>query len=217
MTLRQRVQEADPWPHVASPLIFQDNSFGPVQLDDAQEDYSGCVDLSNNTVELSAIPQILVRMLRWRRWRQYEPEMVRRGYEYLPVGRPTSLILVYDSQYTHDMCVSTKPAWHNTTVIDLFRRLLKDVALANINVTWVKVRGHLKNKGNDQADTCATWGMNGSTKHVLEVAQYTYFNNLMGRMAWRTDPNDAAHDPTILDAISDAELQLQPTPDVALA
>ena len=64
MTLRQRVQEADPWPHAASPLIFQDNSFGPVQLDDAQEDYSGCVDLSNNTVELSAIPHILVRMLR---------------------------------------------------------------------------------------------------------------------------------------------------------
>ena len=95
------------------------------------------------------------------------------------------------------------------------RRLLEDVALANINVTWVSVRGHSKNNGNDQADTCATWGMNGSTKHVLEVAQYV--NNIMGRTAWRTDPNDAAHDPTILDAISDAELQLQPTPDVALA
>ena len=108
------------------------------------------------------------------------------------------------------MCVSTKLARHNTTVIDLFRRLLKDVALANINVTWVKVRGHLKNKGNDQADTCAAWGMNGSTKHVLEVAQYV--NDIMGRTAWRTDPNDAAHDSTVLDVVSDAEQRLHPAP-----
>ena len=45
-------------------MIFQDNSFGPVQLDDEKDDYSGCVELSNNTGELSVIPQILVRMLR---------------------------------------------------------------------------------------------------------------------------------------------------------
>jgi hypothetical protein len=35
--------------------------------------------------------------MRWRRWRQHEPEMAWCGYEHLPIGRPTSLILVYDS------------------------------------------------------------------------------------------------------------------------
>jgi hypothetical protein len=61
------------------------------------DDYSGCVELSNNTGELSAIVLILVRMLRWRRWRQTEEDMTKRGYAHLPVGWQTSLILVYDS------------------------------------------------------------------------------------------------------------------------
>ena len=55
---------ADPWPHEAYPMIFHDNSCGPVQLNDMADDYNGCVELSNNTGELSTIPQILVRMLR---------------------------------------------------------------------------------------------------------------------------------------------------------
>ena len=101
------------------------------------------------------------------------------------------------------MCVSTKPARNNTTVIDICRRLLADADLANIHVTWVKVRGHSENRGNDRADAAATQGMNGFTKHVLEVAQYVH--DLMGRMAWRTDTADAAHHPNVLDAISDAE------------
>jgi hypothetical protein len=70
-------------------------------------------------------------------------------------------------------------------------------------VTWVKVRGHSDNRGNDQAGAAATRGMNGQTEHVLEVAQYV--NDLMGRMAWRTDPADAAHNPNILDAVSAAK------------
>lgn len=57
--------------------------------------------------------------------------------------------------------------------------------------------------------------MNGSTKNVLEVAHYV--NNLMGRMAWRTNPADAAHDPTILNASSDAGQRHQPTPGATLA
>ena len=106
------------------------------------------------------------------------------------------------------MCVSTKPARLNTTVVDLCRRLLEDAALANIKVTWVKVRGHSDNKGNDEADKCATWGMNGTAKRVMRVARYV--NDTMGRTAWRTD-----HDPTVLDAVSDAEQQLPPAPDPA--
>ena len=80
--------DANPWPHEASPMIFHDNSSGPVQLDDMEADYNGCVELSNNKGELSAIPQILVRMLRWRRWRQNETDMTKRGYAHLPVDAP---------------------------------------------------------------------------------------------------------------------------------
>jgi hypothetical protein len=197
--------KTDPWPNGASPLIFGDKSYGPVQLDETLDDFSGCVDLSNNTGELSAIPQVLIRMMRWRRWRQNEADMARRGYEHLPLGRPTSLILVYDSKYTYDMCVSHKPARCNATVIGLCRRLLEDAELANIHVTWVKVRGHSDNTGNDMADDAATRGMNGGKKYVMPVARYV--NDLLGRAAWCSDPADAAHDRGVLDAVSEAEAQ----------
>ena len=131
--------------------------------------------------------------------------MARRGYEHLPLGRPTSLILVYDSKYTYDMCVSHKPARCNATVIGLCRRLLEDAELANIHVTWVKVRGHSDNTGNDMADDAATRGMNGGKKYVMPVARYV--NDLLGRAAWCSDPADAAHDRGGLDAVSAAEAQ----------
>jgi hypothetical protein len=50
------------------------------------------------------------------------------------------------------------PAWNNTTAIALCRRLLLDVELANIKFTWIKVRGHLEEIGNDLADQQATLG-----------------------------------------------------------
>ena len=49
--------------------MSQRTSYGPVQLDMDAQDYSGCVALSNNSAELSAIPQILVRILMWRKRR----------------------------------------------------------------------------------------------------------------------------------------------------
>jgi hypothetical protein len=39
---------------------------GPVQLDDQANDFSGCVRLSNNTAELSAVLQILAHFLMWK-------------------------------------------------------------------------------------------------------------------------------------------------------
>jgi hypothetical protein len=81
------------------------------------------------------------------------------------------------------MCVTSKPARCNTTVVGLCRRLLEDAELANIHVTWVKVRGHSGNYGNDMADRAATQGMNGDTEYVMEVAQYV--NHLLGRATWR--------------------------------
>ena len=83
--------------------------------------------------------------------------------------------------------------------------LLEDAELANIHVTWVKVRGHSDNTGNDMADDAATRGMNGGAKYVMEVAQYV--NNLLGRATWCSDPADAAHDRGGLDAVSAAEAQ----------
>jgi ribonuclease HI len=73
--------------------------------------------------------------------------------------------------------ISNKPARCNTTVIGLCRRLLEDAEHANIHVTWVKVRGHSSNRGNDMADAVATRGMDGHTDHLVEVA--VYVNNLL--------------------------------------
>ena len=57
------------------------------------------------------------------------------------------------------------------------------------------------------ADAAATQGMNGIIEHMLLVAQYV--NDLMGRMAWRADTADAAHDPHVLEAISDADTRAE--------
>ena len=108
------------------------------------------------------------------------------------------------------MCGSARPARHNTTAIDLCRRLLADADLANIHITWIKVRGHSAEAGNDMTDATATEGMYGMKQHVLPVAQYV--NDLMGRMAWREDATDAVHDPTVMDAISEADTNVSVAP-----
>jgi hypothetical protein len=87
--------------------------------------------------------------------------------------------------------------------IGVCRRLLEDVDLANITVTWVKVRGHSGDTGNDMADDAATQGMNGHDRHLMPVAQYV--NDLLGRMDWREDEAVAARDPDVMDAISEVE------------
>ena len=105
-------------------------------------DYSGCVALSNNSAELSAIPQILARILMWRKRRldqlQQLAEYGRATGLHDEAGaidaiedpeRPTTLVLVYDSQYTRDMRDvgdGAPPSWENTTVVTLCRRLLHE-------------------------------------------------------------------------------------------
>ena len=96
--------------------VSQLTSYGPVQIDMDARDYSGCVALSNNSAELSAIPQILVRILMWRKRRLAELQQLaadgRAAGLHDEAGaidaiedpeRPTTLVLVYDSQYTRDM------------------------------------------------------------------------------------------------------------------
>jgi hypothetical protein len=57
--------------------------------------------------------------------------------------------------------------------------------------------------GNEMADDAATRGMNGKDRHVMPVAEYV--NDLLGRMGWREGEADATRDPTVMDAISEAE------------
>ena len=64
--------------------------------------------------------------------------------------RPTTLVLVYDSQYTRDMCDvgdGAPPSRKNTTVVTLCRRLLQEAVDRGVKVIWVKVRGHSEEEG----------------------------------------------------------------------
>ena len=76
--------------------IHQRRAYGPVQLDDTQTDYAGCVTPSNNTAEMSAVPQIMADLLIWRKrmeWsNQVDPEDI------------ITVLMVYDSWYTMHRC-----------------------------------------------------------------------------------------------------------------
>ena len=83
--------------------------------------------------------------------------------------------MAYDSQYTRDMCDvgdGAPPSWKNTTVVTLYRRLQLEAVDCGVKVAWVKVRGHSKEKWNDQADAAATAGQNGRKSGVLRLDRY---------------------------------------------
>ena len=90
--------------------VSQRTSYGLVQLDMDAPDYSGCVALSNNSAELSAVPQILVRILMWRKRRLDRIQQLAAAGRAAGLHdeaeaiddienpeRPTTLVLVYDS------------------------------------------------------------------------------------------------------------------------
>ena len=90
-------------------------------------------------------------------------------------GRPTTLVLAYDSQYTRDMCdvgAGAPPSRKNTTVVTLCRRLLLEAVDCGVKVVWAKVRGHSEEAGNDRADAAATAGQNGRKSCVLRLDRY---------------------------------------------
>ena len=97
-------------------------------------------------------------------------------------ARPLTLILCYDSKYTHDTCTAdaaTPLPRRNRTVVALCRRLLAEAAHLNIEVNWVKVRGHstadsndMTVVGNNRADTAADRGQEGKTCGEIEIAAY---------------------------------------------
>ena len=54
----------------------------------------------------------------------------------------------------------------------LCRRLLQEAVDRGVKVTWVKVRGHSEEEGNDRADRAATVGQNGRKNGVLPLDRY---------------------------------------------
>ena len=121
-------------PHSRDPRHSPIACHGPVQLDDQADDFSGCIRLSNNTGELSAVPQILAFFLLWK---ERHPREAHRAH----------LIMVYDSQLTRDACDVPASRRHippktNETVTVLSRRLLQAITDGGSTVEWVKTRGH---------------------------------------------------------------------------
>jgi ribonuclease HI len=47
-------------------VLQTEKAYGPVQLDMDAYSYLGCVTLSNNTAELSAVPHAMAFVLNWR-------------------------------------------------------------------------------------------------------------------------------------------------------
>ena len=83
--------------------------------------------------------------------------------------------MVYDSQYTKDMCTASKPPTQgrqikNATAIATCRRLLQATADRRFIVRWVKVKGHSGDDGNDAADQRATWAQNGGAKNERDIS-----------------------------------------------
>ena len=145
------------------------DSFGPVQLDAEADTFVGCIVLSNNTAELSAVPHAMADMISWR-VANTEPL----GLRLMPATR-VGMIMVYDSQYTKDQCTAPRPPgrarWaKNATVIAVCRRLMQATTERGTDVRWVKVKGHSDHEGNDAADTWANWAQNGGTRGESNIS-----------------------------------------------
>jgi hypothetical protein len=160
-----------------APASFGAVCHGPVITDTAAAAFSGCIARTNNTAELSAVPQMLARACRYQRDKRDSASRGRR-----PPPPPLTLIFCYDSQYTHDTCVADAASplpRRNCTIVALCRRLLADAAQLGIAVAWVKVRGHstanpadMTVVGNNRADKAADRGQEGKTCGEIAIAMY---------------------------------------------
>ena len=141
-------------------------AYGPVQLDMSQNDFIGCIDKTNNTGELSAVPHAIYRVYRWRQHNKRRLNLRHQDW--------THVIMVYDSTCArvNSEAKETDPLPHrNTTVVKMIRRLITEVSKYRIRIHWVKVRGHSNQDGNDKADKAATWGQNGGSKNVENMVE----------------------------------------------
>ena len=148
------------------------DGYGAVQLDPTADTFLGCLAMTNNTAELSAVPHIMAAILTWRT-RNTAPNGLQ-----LQQSDEIGVIMVYDSQYTKDQCTAPRPPGHarhvkNATVIAVCRRLVQAVTDRNVVTRWVKVKGHSGHDGNNAADDRATWAQNGGSKNESNI------NNVM--------------------------------------
>eukprot|EP01043_Picozoa_sp_COSAG02_P074565 COSAG02_NODE_14985_length_1217_cov_18.995528_1_plen_123_part_00 len=117
------------------------DAYGPVQLDPAADTYVGCLTMSNNTAELSAVPHIAAHMVTWKTENTGAYGLQLRAADVVGV------VMVYDSQYTRDQCTAPRPPGRtrrvkNATVIAVCRRLLQAAMDRRVAFQWVKVKGH---------------------------------------------------------------------------
>eukprot|EP01052_Picozoa_sp_SAG31_P001877 SAG31_NODE_63_length_28659_cov_23.074685_12_plen_239_part_00 len=177
-------------------------AYGPLVYDIEHEHFCGCLHASNNTAELSALPHILVRMLRRRAEQQRNalalwPPIHDADPDEEPPPLPIeTVILAHDSTYVRTVCdvpPLNPPPELNSTVVMLCRKLLAEAREQGLHIVWVKVRGHSEAVpgkldkrdqrdltdaafatiiGNDWADYAAGKGMVGRTKDVECVRAY---------------------------------------------
>ena len=118
--------------------MLQELCYGSVIVDDMSDPrYCGCIVRSNNTAELSAVPHILVHCCTLRRQQLGVARQAWFDGTAAAWGLPpATLILAYDSAYTHEQCTGRLvPAATNTTVIAVCRRLLREAESLGIDVT----------------------------------------------------------------------------------
>jgi ribonuclease HI len=130
--------------------------------------FLGCLTLSNNTAELSAVPHIMAAVLTWRT-RNIAPHGLQ-----LRTSEEIGVLMVYDSQYTKDQCTAPRATGHarhmkNATAIAVCRRMIQAVTDRRVITRWVKVKGHSEHEGNDAADQRATWAQNGGSKNESDI------------------------------------------------
>eukprot|EP01047_Picozoa_sp_COSAG01_P058411 COSAG01_NODE_6881_length_3454_cov_10.233979_2_plen_156_part_00 len=58
---------------------------------------------------------------------------------------------------------------HNQTAVEVGRRLVHEARSSRMRVHWVKVKGHSAHEGNDAADLCATWAINGGWSNIQPI------------------------------------------------
>lgn len=179
---------ADPDDLTATNVI----AYGPVQLDMTREDFIGCIDRTNNTGELSAVPHAIYRVYRWR-------QKSKRQLNLRPQDK-IHVIMVYDSMCARINCEAKEAdplPDRNTTVVRMIRRLITEVSKYHIRIHWVKVRGHSNQEGNDKADKAATWGQNGGGKNVENMVECMEWLEASTRIAQEDAKATKKKDPSV--------------------
>ena len=121
-----------------------DELYGPVVTDARSAWYLHCLRGTNNTGELCAMANALLWLL------HISPQDLH--------GSP--VCIVYDSGYAAGATQRTAPMRSNVEAVALNRRLLAEVQRGRRHgsVTFVHVKGHSDDPGNERADELVQWG-----------------------------------------------------------